>query len=253
MLMLYSTTFTNLSLQLLPPNSDVWSWALHSAVALLWNDGDNPVSEDWNQCWRTESSLPCILSMAITYDCTPWLRYLLNVTHYVLEIPVELAISNPAQQWWSFLFTRLTNYEPVLACNKILGSHQSEGTKRFLHVVQFRIRKAGYPIRHTFANLVARYYMLVKGMKVTGGESDKAKCSRILSVALKDELWQIGKTKIFLKVSSARLLCQRVHAFAFNAMYLLQYFAEMLGFKPCNCLDLAKGNIWSTCCQLDLP
>ncbi|XP_065177890.1 unconventional myosin-VIIa-like [Sycon ciliatum] len=62
-----------------------------------------------------------------------------------------------------------------------------------------RIRKAGFPIRHTFSNLVSRYYMLVKGMKVTGGDNDKVKCSRILKKAIKDDLWQIGKTKIFLK------------------------------------------------------
>uniref|UniRef100_A0A803Y5B8 Myosin VIIA n=1 Tax=Meleagris gallopavo TaxID=9103 RepID=A0A803Y5B8_MELGA len=49
-----------------------------------------------------------------------------------------------------------------------------------------RIRRAGYPIRYTFVEFVDRYRVLMPG-----GEA---------AVLGKDDDWQIGKTKIFLKV-----------------------------------------------------
>ncbi|TRZ04518.1 hypothetical protein DNTS_007824, partial [Danionella cerebrum] len=57
-----------------------------------------------------------------------------------------------------------------------------------------RIRRAGYPIRYTFAEFVDRYRMLMPGEDLRGT------CQRIvLSVLQRDDDWQIGKTKIFLK------------------------------------------------------
>uniref|UniRef100_A0A669PY33 Myosin VIIA n=1 Tax=Phasianus colchicus TaxID=9054 RepID=A0A669PY33_PHACC len=53
-----------------------------------------------------------------------------------------------------------------------------------------RIRRAGYPIRYTFVEFVDRYRVLMPGVK-----------PRIAEAVLgKDDDWQIGKTKIFLKV-----------------------------------------------------
>uniref|UniRef100_A0A672V9S5 Myosin VIIA n=1 Tax=Strigops habroptila TaxID=2489341 RepID=A0A672V9S5_STRHB len=57
-----------------------------------------------------------------------------------------------------------------------------------------RIRRAGYPIRYTFVEFVDRYRVLMPGVK-----------PRIAEAVLgKDDDWQIGKTKIFLKVGQCK-------------------------------------------------
>uniref|UniRef100_A0A8C3IXX5 Myosin VIIA n=1 Tax=Chrysemys picta bellii TaxID=8478 RepID=A0A8C3IXX5_CHRPI len=60
-----------------------------------------------------------------------------------------------------------------------------------------RIRRAGYPIRYSFVEFVDRYRVLMPGVK-----------PRIAEVVLgKDDDWQIGKTKIFLKVRCFQAVC----------------------------------------------
>lgn len=69
--------------------------------------------------------------------------------------------------------------------------------------VVFRIRRAGYPIRHTFAEFVERYRVLQPGLKfsdVTDFKyTSKSLCTRVLGDT---HDWQIGYTKVFLKVRS---------------------------------------------------
>uniref|UniRef100_A0A3B3UFP8 Myosin VIIAb n=1 Tax=Poecilia latipinna TaxID=48699 RepID=A0A3B3UFP8_9TELE len=64
-----------------------------------------------------------------------------------------------------------------------------------------RIRRAGYPIRYSFAEFVDRYRVLMPGIKPAHIQDDlKGTCQQIVSARLgKQEDWQIGKTKIFLK------------------------------------------------------
>uniref|UniRef100_A0A8C8INK3 Myosin VIIAb n=1 Tax=Oncorhynchus tshawytscha TaxID=74940 RepID=A0A8C8INK3_ONCTS len=58
-----------------------------------------------------------------------------------------------------------------------------------------RIRRAGYPIRYTFGEFVDRYRVLMPGVKPANRQ-----VSRIVEAVLgRDDDWQIGKTKIFLK------------------------------------------------------
>uniref|UniRef100_A0A672Z2N9 Myosin VIIAb n=1 Tax=Sphaeramia orbicularis TaxID=375764 RepID=A0A672Z2N9_9TELE len=60
-----------------------------------------------------------------------------------------------------------------------------------------RIRRAGYPIRYTFAEFVERYRVLMPGVKP---EDLRGTCQQIVQARLgKHNDWQIGKTKIFLK------------------------------------------------------
>ena len=65
----------------------------------------------------------------------------------------------------------------------------------------FRIRRAGYPIRHTFEEFVERYRVLQPGLKmcdVTDFKyTSKVLCNRVLGDT---HDWQIGITKVFLKV-----------------------------------------------------
>ncbi|XP_054243940.1 unconventional myosin-VIIa isoform X2 [Indicator indicator] len=64
-----------------------------------------------------------------------------------------------------------------------------------------RIRRAGYPIRYTFVEFVDRYRVLMPGVKPAYKQGDlRGTCQRIAEAVLgKDDDWQIGKTKIFLK------------------------------------------------------
>ncbi|CAB1348885.1 unnamed protein product [Coregonus sp. 'balchen'] len=64
-----------------------------------------------------------------------------------------------------------------------------------------RIRKAGYPIRYTFVEFVDRYRVLMPGVKPAYKQEDlRGTCQRIVEAVLgRDDDWQMGKTKIFLK------------------------------------------------------
>ncbi|XP_066444369.1 unconventional myosin-VIIa [Eleutherodactylus coqui] len=64
-----------------------------------------------------------------------------------------------------------------------------------------RIRRAGYPIRYTFVEFVDRYRVLMPGVKPAYKQGDlRGTCQRIAECVLgRDDDWQIGKTKIFLK------------------------------------------------------
>uniref|UniRef100_A0A667XP48 Myosin VIIAa n=1 Tax=Myripristis murdjan TaxID=586833 RepID=A0A667XP48_9TELE len=60
-----------------------------------------------------------------------------------------------------------------------------------------RIRRAGYPIRYTFVEFVDRYRVLMPGVKPAYKQGT---CQRIAEAVLgRDDDWQMGKTKIFLK------------------------------------------------------
>ncbi|KAK2848266.1 hypothetical protein Q7C36_009948 [Tachysurus vachellii] len=64
-----------------------------------------------------------------------------------------------------------------------------------------RIRRAGYPIRYTFVEFVDRYRVLMPGVKPSYKQEDlRGTCQRIAEAVLgRDDDWQMGKTKIFLK------------------------------------------------------
>ncbi|XP_076846901.1 myosin VIIAa isoform X1 [Brachyhypopomus gauderio] len=64
-----------------------------------------------------------------------------------------------------------------------------------------RIRRAGYPIRYTFVEFVDRYRVLMPGVKPAYKQGDlRGTCQHIAETVLgRDDDWQMGKTKIFLK------------------------------------------------------
>ncbi|XP_017349051.1 unconventional myosin-VIIa [Ictalurus punctatus] len=64
-----------------------------------------------------------------------------------------------------------------------------------------RIRRAGYPIRYTFAEFVDRYRVFMLMTKPASLQEDlRGTCQRIATAVLgHNDDWQIGKTKIFLK------------------------------------------------------
>ncbi|GAB6021168.1 hypothetical protein CHUAL_003798 [Chamberlinius hualienensis] len=62
-----------------------------------------------------------------------------------------------------------------------------------------RIRRAGYPIRHTFKEFVDRYRFLIRGVAPSHKVDCKAVTSKICASVLGKADFQLGKTKVFLK------------------------------------------------------
>ncbi len=71
----------------------------------------------------------------------------------------------------------------------------------------FRIRRAGYPIRHSFNIFASRYHMLVIGLGDLVSRSPKEATKIIALNAISDSDWQIGHNKIFLKVNMIVATC----------------------------------------------
>ena len=63
-----------------------------------------------------------------------------------------------------------------------------------------RIRRAGYPIRHKFAEFVDRYRILVSGIGPSHVEECRSASAKIGKAVLGNADYQLGKTKVFLKV-----------------------------------------------------
>uniref|UniRef100_A0A8C1WW23 Myosin VIIAb n=1 Tax=Cyprinus carpio TaxID=7962 RepID=A0A8C1WW23_CYPCA len=99
-----------------------------------------------------------------------------------------------------------------------------------------RIRRAGYPIRYTFAEFVDRYRVLMPGVKPANKQASLKHYSTsqriVVSVLQRDGGWQIGKTKIFLKVTkflkvkNAVTLIQRI----WRGYISRKHYAMRLGF-----------------------
>ena len=68
-----------------------------------------------------------------------------------------------------------------------------------------RIRRAGYPIRHHFDAFVDRYRILVNGIGPSHKEDCRAASARICKEVLQGADYQMGKTKVFLKVGMQHL------------------------------------------------
>ncbi|XP_028966812.1 myosin-VIIa [Galendromus occidentalis] len=62
-----------------------------------------------------------------------------------------------------------------------------------------RIRRAGYPIRHTFREFVERYRFLIPGVPPPHKVDCRQATAKILRAVLGKSDFQIGKTKVFLK------------------------------------------------------
>ena len=63
-----------------------------------------------------------------------------------------------------------------------------------------RIRRAGYPIRHLFYDFVERYRILVRGVRPPHLEDCRLAARKICLAVLGQLDYQLGNTKVFLKV-----------------------------------------------------
>jgi len=97
-----------------------------------------------------------------------------------------------------------------------------------------RIRKAGYPIRHTFAQFLKRYRLLDGAHQSRGDEVDMAcaLAAKILGDSSAAGGWQKGLTKIFLKDSHDQTLEeQREEVFTSKAIVLQRFIRGAVARK----------------------
>ncbi|KAA0203334.1 hypothetical protein HAZT_HAZT001173 [Hyalella azteca] len=86
-----------------------------------------------------------------------------------------------------------------------------------------RIRRAGYPIRHTFREFVERYRFLIHGCPPAHKGDNSASAKRICKEVLKGTDYQIGHSKVFLKdAQDVFLLIQQ------NARFLVVWWRYQL-------------------------
>ena len=65
------------------------------------------------------------------------------------------------------------------------------------------IRRKGYPIRHVFRDFIDRYRLLAPGIGPSHSEGNcRSAAERICKNVLANQDYQIGKTKVFLKVGA---------------------------------------------------
>ncbi|KAJ6223846.1 hypothetical protein RDWZM_002391 [Blomia tropicalis] len=88
-------------------------------------------------------------------------------------------------------FKKAMMFDRLLCCKQLRYSGMME---------TIRIRRAGYPIRHTFAEFVERYRFLIPSIPPVHKVSDcREVTSKICATVLAKSDYQLGKTKVFLK------------------------------------------------------
>ncbi|XP_025935824.1 unconventional myosin-VIIb [Apteryx rowi] len=87
-----------------------------------------------------------------------------------------------------------------------------------------QIRKAGYPVRYTFEEFFERYRVLLPGSVQERVKNDARQCCISISEAVlgKNEGWQVGKTKIFLKDCHDTVLELQRHKVLTDKVLLIQ-------------------------------
>lgn len=82
-------------------------------------------------------------------------------------------------------------FDRLLCCKQLRYSGMME---------TIRIRRAGYPIRHTFAEFIERYRFLIPSIPPVHKVADcRQVTAKICSTVLPQADYQLGKTKVFLK------------------------------------------------------
>jgi myosin-7 len=113
-----------------------------------------------------------------------------------------------------------------------------------------RIRKAGYPIRHTFKEALDRYRLIEPSIPPANGSAeDQANSIQLFTKILGAPStaaggWQVGKTKLFIKdPHDADLESQREEIFTKNAMQIQRLFRGAIVRKRFLDMKVAMGVI----------
>lgn len=91
-----------------------------------------------------------------------------------------------------------------------------------------RIRRAGYPIRHTFREFVDRYRLLVSGIPPSHKCDCKASTIKIAGTVLGQTDYQVGRTKVFLKVCALSLMSHHINGIQIGNIW----FSVVTGYSP---------------------
>ncbi|XP_035383783.1 unconventional myosin-X isoform X2 [Electrophorus electricus] len=91
-----------------------------------------------------------------------------------------------------------------------------------------RIRRAGFPVRRTFQDFCARYYVLMRGVAMC--DDFKESCLHLLRLLDSSNAeWQLGKTKVFLRESLELRLEKKREEEVLKAAAIIQ--AHILGYR----------------------
>lgn len=127
-------------------------------------------------------------------------------------------LSGQFRQSLDSLMKALSACQPYfIRCFKPNNEKQSEFFDRELCVRQLRysgmidtirIRKLGYPIRHSFEEFIKRYRVLLKTTMCNPKTKSAAACCQAICRAVieEEDEWKVGKTKVFLKDAHDMLL-----------------------------------------------
>ncbi|KAM4604686.1 unconventional myosin-VIIa-like [Polymixia lowei] len=130
-------------------------------------------------------------------------------------------LSGQFRQSLDSLMKALSACQPFfIRCFKPNDDKQSENFDRELCMRQLRysgmmdtvrIRKLGYPIRHTFEDFLQRYRVLLRTTVCDPKTETVVACCKAIckTVITEEDGWKVGKTKIFLKDAHDSLLEQK--------------------------------------------
>ncbi|XP_047506953.1 myosin-VIIa-like [Pieris napi] len=85
-----------------------------------------------------------------------------------------------------------------------------------------KIRQAGYPIRHSYAEFINRYRLIVPGIPPVEKADCKEAAKKICVQVLKDQDFRLGHTKVFLKNHHDGILEELRHKVVINAVIKVQ-------------------------------
>uniref|UniRef100_A0A3Q2YWP2 Unconventional myosin-VIIa-like n=1 Tax=Hippocampus comes TaxID=109280 RepID=A0A3Q2YWP2_HIPCM len=180
---------------------------------------------------RQLTTLPCHFPMRITF------LFVQSPADNRKQVPT---LSGQFRQSLDALMKALSVCQPYfIRCFKPNNNKQSEDFDRELCMRQLRysgmmdtirIRKLGYPVRHTFAEFLTRYRVLLKTAICDPKTVTAACCDAICQTALaRPDEWKIGKTKIFLKDAHDAVLERlRENELSMKALVIQRF---MLGYK----------------------
>ena len=99
------------------------------------------------------------------------------------------------------MHTSSSYHHALLCCSQMMERELCVRQLRYSGMMEtIRIRKAGYPIRHTFSGFIDRYQYLVPQLLIKYPDEKQA-CKVVCQQVLGSKSdFQIGVTKIFLKV-----------------------------------------------------
>ena len=99
-------------------------------------------------------------------------------------------MDQPAPPYPVLIIIRTQMFDRELCCRQLRYSGMME---------TIRIRRAGYPIRHTFMEFTERYRHLINGCPPAHKVDCRQATSKICAAVLGKADYQLGRTKVFLK------------------------------------------------------